>query len=125
MHKRFLLSSALAALLAVGLGAFGAHGLSSRLDEHMMMVFQTGVRYHFYHALGLGLIGLLARQYPQSKRLLWAGWLMLAGIVVFPGSLYLLSLGGFHWLGMITPVGGLAFLAAWWLLAAFAYREAE
>ncbi len=125
MHRRFLLASALAAFVAVGLGAFGAHVLSDRLDEHMMAVFQTGVRYHFYHALGLGLIGLLARQYPQSKRLFWAGWLMLAGIVVFSGSLYLISLGGFHWLGMITPIGGLAFLSAWWLLAVFAYREAE
>ena len=124
MHKRFLLSSALAALLVVALGAFAAHGLRGRLDEHMMDVFQTGVRYHFFHALGLGLIALLAKHYPDSKKLCWAGWLMLAGMVVFSGSLYLLSLSGLTWLGMITPLGGLAFMAAWLLLAVFAYRDA-
>ncbi len=124
MHKRFLLSSALAALLAVALGAFAAHGLRGRLDEHMMDVFQTGVRYHFFHALGLALIAVLAKHYPDSKKLCWAGWLMLAGIVVFSGSLYLLSLSGLTWLGMITPLGGLAFMAAWLLLAVFAYRDA-
>ncbi len=125
MHKRFLLYSALAAFLAVALGAFAAHGLRGRLHEHYMEVFQTGVRYHFFHALGLGLIAALAKQYPQSKTLCWAGWLMLAGIVVFSGSLYLLCLSGLAWLGLVTPLGGLAFLAAWLLLAVFAYREAD
>ncbi len=124
MHQRFLLSAALAAFLAVGLGAFAAHGLRGRLDEHMMEVFQTGVRYHFFHALGLALIAMLVKPYPDSKLLCWSGWLMLAGIVVFSGSLYLLTLSGLTWLGMITPFGGLAFLAAWLLLAVFAYRDA-
>ena len=125
MHKRFLLASALAAFLAVALGAFAAHGLRGRLDEHLMEVFQTGVRYHFFHALGLGLIALLAKQYPGSKSLCWAGGLMVAGIVVFSGSLYLLALSRLSWLGMVTPFGGLAFLAAWLLLAVFAWREAD
>ena len=124
MHQRFLLSAALAAFLAVGLGAFAAHGLRGQLDEHLMEVFQTGVRYHFFHALGLALIAMLVKQYPDSKLLCWAGWLMLAGIVVFSGSLYLLTLSGLTWLGMITPFGGLAFLAGWLLLAVFAYRDA-
>ena len=124
MHQRFLLSAALAAFLAVGLGAFAAHGLRGQLDEHLMEVFQTGVRYHFFHALGLALIAMLVKQHPDSKLLCWAGWLMLAGIVVFSGSLYLLTLSGLTWLGMITPFGGLAFLAAWLLLAVFAYRDA-
>ena len=125
MHKRFLLYSALAAFLAVAFGAFASHGLRSRLDEHMMEVFQIGVRYHFYHALGLGLIAILAKHYPDSKRLHWAGWFMLAGIVIFSGSLYLLSVSGLRWLGMITPLGGLAFMAAWLLLALFAWRDAK
>jgi uncharacterized membrane protein YgdD (TMEM256/DUF423 family) len=125
MHKRFLLSSALAAFLAVALGAFAAHSLRSRLNEHMMDVFQTGVRYHFFHALGLALIAVLAKQYPDSKKLCWSGWLMLAGILVFSGSLYLLSLSGLTWLGMITPLGGLAFMVAWLLLAVFAYSDAD
>ena len=125
MHKHFLLASALAAFLAVALGAFAAHGLRGRVDEHLMEVFQTGVRYHFFHALGLGFIAVLAKQYPDSNRLRWAGGLMLAGIVVFSGSLYVLALTGQAWLGMVTPFGGLAFLAAWLLLAVFAWREAD
>ncbi len=125
MHKRFLFSAALAAFLAVALGAFAAHGLRGKLDAHMMEVFQTGVRYHFFHALGLALIALLAKQYPHSKTLQRAGWLMLAGIMVFSGSLYLLAVSGATWLGMVTPFGGLAFLAAWGLLAWFAWKEAE
>lgn len=125
MHKRFLLASAIAAFLAVALGAFAAHGLKARLDEHMMEVFQTGARYHFFHALGLALIAILAKQYPDSAKLGWAGWLMVAGMFIFSGSLYLLSLSGLTWLGMITPFGGLAFMAAWLLLAAFAWRDAD
>jgi uncharacterized membrane protein YgdD (TMEM256/DUF423 family) len=124
MHKRFLLSAALAALLAVALGAFAAHGLRGRLDEHLMDVFQTGVRYHLFHALGLAVIALLAKHYPDSGILWWAGWLMVAGMVVFSGSLYLLSLTGLTWLGMITPLGGLALMAGWLLLAVFAWRDA-
>ncbi len=125
MHKSFLLSSALAAFLAVALGAFAAHGLRGRIDGPMMEVFQTGVRYHFFHALGLALIAVLAKQYPDSKTLCRAGWLMLAGIMAFSGSLYLLALSGLTWLGMVTPFGGAAFLAAWGLLAWFALKEAE
>jgi uncharacterized membrane protein YgdD (TMEM256/DUF423 family) len=125
MHKRFLFAAAIAAFLAVALGAFAAHGLRGKIDEHLMDVFQTGVRYHFFHAMGLALIAVLAKQYPDSPTLRWAGWFMLAGIVVFSGSLYALSLSGIAWLGMVTPFGGLAFLAAWGLLAWFALREAE
>lgn len=125
MHKRFLVSASLSAFLAVALGAFAAHGLRGKIDEHMMEVFQIAVRYHFFHALGLALIAVLAKQYPDSKTLNRAGWLMLTGIVVFSGSLYLLVLSGWTWLGMVTPLGGTAFLAAWGLLAWFAWKEAE
>ena len=125
MHKHFLIFASLSAFLAVALGAFAAHGLRGKLDEHMMEVFQTAVRYHFFHALGLALIAVLAKQYPDSKTLNRAGWLLLAGIVLFSGSLYLLVLGGWTWLGMITPLGGTAFLAAWGLLAWFAWKEAK
>jgi uncharacterized membrane protein YgdD (TMEM256/DUF423 family) len=123
MHQRFLLASALAAFFAVAMGAMGGHALTSVLDEHGMEVYQTAVRYHFYHALGLGLIAATARSYPRSALLRWAGRLMLAGIFLFSGSLYLLALGGTRWLGMVTPFGGLAFMAAWLLLAAFAWRS--
>jgi len=125
MHKRFLLASSLAAFFAVALGAFAAHGLRGRLDEQMMEVFQTGVRYHFFHALGLGLIAVLAKSYPRSARLRWAGGLMVAGIGGFSGSLYLLAVSGWRELGMITPFGGAAFLVAWLLLALFAWQEAD
>lgn len=124
MHKWFLLLSSLSAFFAVGLGAFGAHGLRGKLDEHLMTVYQTGVQYHFWHALGLGLIAVLMKLYPDAALLRWAGALMFTGILVFSGSLYALSLSGINWLGAITPIGGLAFLTAWLLMAAFAWRSA-
>lgn len=125
MHKWFLLLSSLSAFFAVALGAFGAHGLRGKLDEHLMAVYQTGVQYHFWHALGLGLIAVLVRLYPEAALLRWAGGLMFAGILVFSGSLYALSLSGITWLGAITPFGGMAFLIAWSLLVVFAWKIAS
>ena len=116
--KLFLALGCIAALLAVALGAFGAHGLKARMAPELMPVYQTGVEYHFYHALGLILVGLAALHLPQSALLRGAGWAMLAGIVLFSGSLYLLSLTGLRWLGAITPLGGAAFITAWGLFAA-------
>ncbi|MGM0546477.1 MAG: DUF423 domain-containing protein [Bacteroidota bacterium] len=103
--------------LAVALGAFGAHGLKEILDNEMLDIFETGVKYHFYHALGLLVIGLVAPLMPDSSLLQWSGWLMVAGITIFSGSLYVLSIGGIKWLGAITPIGGLCFISAWVLLA--------
>ncbi|MCZ8521932.1 MULTISPECIES: DUF423 domain-containing protein [Paenibacillus] len=102
--------------LVVALGAFGAHGLKSKLSEDAMKVYQTGVQYHMAHALGLLLIGLLAGLKPEAGLLATAGWLLMAGIVLFSGSLYALSLTGIRKLGAITPLGGLAFLAGWILV---------
>lgn len=116
--RLFLVIGCSAALLAVALGAFGAHGLKARIAPELMQVYQTGVDYHFYHALGLILVGLTAFQLPESGHLKVAGWAMLAGMVLFSGSLYLLALTGLSWLGAITPFGGVAFLAAWGLFAA-------
>ena len=107
--KLFLFLGSLSAMLAVMLGAFGAHALKKRLTPEMLDVFQTGVQYHFYHALGLLLIALLAFQLPESSLLRWSGWLMFAGILIFSGSLYILTLTGLKWLGAITPIGGTAF----------------
>ncbi|MGB9149036.1 MAG: DUF423 domain-containing protein [Burkholderiales bacterium] len=115
--KIFLLLGSVGALLAVLLGAFGAHALKSKLNADMLAVFQTGVQYHFYHALGLLAVGLLASHLPESAALRWSGWLMFAGIVIFSGSLYVLSTSGIRWLGAITPIGGVAFIVAWALLA--------
>ncbi|AEI43813.1 DUF423 domain-containing protein [Paenibacillus mucilaginosus] len=102
--------------LVVALGAFGAHGLKNKLTEDAMKVYQTGVQYHMAHALGLLLIGVLSGQLPEASLLGTAGWLLFAGIVLFSGSLYALSLTGIRKLGAITPLGGLAFLAGWILV---------
>ncbi|MCC7547966.1 MAG: DUF423 domain-containing protein [Burkholderiales bacterium] len=113
-----LLLGAVAAMLAVILGAFGAHGLRARLPADALSVYHTGVQYHFWHALGVLAIGLTLLHLPASSAIRAAGWLMLAGIVIFSGSLYLLATTGTRWLGAITPLGGLAFIAAW---AAYAW----
>lgn len=112
----FLALGSLGMLLAVALGAFGAHALKKTLTTEMLAIYTTGVQYQVYHALGLLAIGLLALRLPDSKPLRWAGALMAVGVVLFSGSLYALSLSGFHGLGVITPFGGVAFLAAWLLL---------
>lgn len=102
--------------LAIMLGAFAAHAIQNTLNERMLGVFNTAVDYHLYHALGLIVLGLLVKQHPISKTLTTAIYLMLFGIVVFCGSLYALSLTGISKLGMITPFGGVAFIAAWILV---------
>lgn len=111
--RLFLLLGGINAALVVMLGAFGAHGLKSKITVEMLAVYQTGVHYHLFHALGLLVVGLVATQIADSIYLKWSGWLMIVGIVLFSGSLYLLSVGGPRWFGMITPIGGLAYIAAW------------
>lgn len=115
--RLFIVMGALAAALAVALGAFGAHALRAKLPPDLLAVYRTGVEYHFYHALGLVLVGLAAQHLPESGPLKAAGWLMAAGIVLFSGSLYVLATSGVRALGMVTPVGGVAFIAAWALFA--------
>ncbi|MDH3370741.1 MAG: DUF423 domain-containing protein [Gammaproteobacteria bacterium] len=115
MHsaKLFLILGSINAALVVMLGAFGAHGLKARITTEMLTLFQTGVHYHLFHSLGLLVVGVVAVQIVDSVFLKWAGWLMLAGIFLFSGSLYLVSVVGIRWIGMVTPFGGLAFIAAW------------
>jgi uncharacterized membrane protein YgdD (TMEM256/DUF423 family) len=120
MDRTFLLLGAVAAFLAVTLGAFGAHGLRGRLSPEMMAVFQTGVQYHMYHALALLLVsammGRLGGWLIQT-----AGWAFFAGIVLFSGSLYALALSGVTVVGAVTPIGGVAFLIGWACLAFAAF----
>lgn len=111
--KLFLILGGINAALVVMLGAFGAHGLKARLTAEMLAVYQTGVHYHLFHALALLAVGLVASQIADSVWLKWSGWLMLLGIILFSGSLYVLSVSGLRWLGMVTPFGGVAFIAAW------------
>ncbi|WP_068785303.1 DUF423 domain-containing protein [Paenibacillus phocaensis] len=99
--------------LAVALGAFGAHALKNRLTEDRQKTYQTGVQYHIAHGLGLILLGLAAAQFENETQILLAGWFLVAGILLFSGSLYALSLTGIRKLGAITPLGGVCFLAGW------------
>ena len=115
--KLFLTLGSISGALAVMIGAFGAHGLKDKLCEQMLTVYKTGVEYHFYHTLALLGIGLLSLHY-KSALLTASGWSMVAGIVLFSGSLYALSISGIRVLGAITPIGGLFFIVGWVLLAA-------
>ncbi|MDH4042735.1 MAG: DUF423 domain-containing protein [Gammaproteobacteria bacterium] len=124
MAKLFITLASFSGMLAVMLGAFGAHALKSRLDEHALSVFQTAVQYHFYHSLALLAVGVIALNQPHTALLRSSGWLFMLGIVVFSGSLYLLSMSGLRWLGAVTPLGGLAFIAGWGCLAAASWNLA-
>lgn len=119
--RQLTILAALNLMVAVGAGAFGAHGLKRMLTPELLAVWQTGVMYHLVHALGLFVIALLGARYG-SPLLSAAGVVMFVGIVLFSGSLYVLSLTGTHWLGAVTPFGGVAFLAAWAMVALAAYR---
>lgn len=122
MAKLFITLASLSGMLAVMFGAFGAHALKGRLDEYATGVFETAVQYHFYHSLALLAVGILALTQPQAMLLRSSGWLFLLGLVLFSGSLYLLSLSGIRWLGAVTPLGGLAFIGGWACLAAAGWK---
>lgn len=111
-----LLGSA-AMFVAVALGAFGAHALKARLTPDMTAVWQTAVQYHAWHALAVLVVGVLLLQWPGQRAVEVAGWLFVAGIVLFSGSLYAMALTGVRGLGAVTPLGGVAFLAGWASLA--------
>ena len=116
MDRTFLLLGGLAGFIGVALGAFGAHGLRTRLSAEMLAVFETGVRYQMYHALAILIVALAAARL-DGWLIRTAGWLFTVGIVLFSGSLYALALSGITILGAVTPIGGLAFLAGWACLA--------
>jgi uncharacterized membrane protein YgdD (TMEM256/DUF423 family) len=121
--KTFIILGAINAFIAVALGAFGAHGLEDKLTPKYLEVWKTGVNYQMYHALGLFAVAMIAGQLPSSSLVSWSGWLMFAGIIFFSGSLYVLSLTNISVLGAITPIGGVAFLAAWVLLVVAATKS--
>jgi uncharacterized membrane protein YgdD (TMEM256/DUF423 family) len=115
MDRFFFAAGAVAAFVGVALGAFGAHSLRERLTPDMLNIFEVGVRYQMYHALGLLAVSWAMARWPE-KNLGPAGWAFIAGIVIFSGTLYLLSMTGARWLGAITPLGGIAFLIGWAIL---------
>ncbi|MEX2582910.1 MAG: DUF423 domain-containing protein [Gemmatimonadota bacterium] len=122
MVRTFWILGALLAFLAVAAGAFGAHALRERVAADLLPVFETGARYHMYHALALFAVAWASNQWPSALTSA-AGWLFVLGIVIFSGSLYVLALTGIRWLGAITPLGGVAFLAGWLCLALAAWRS--
>ncbi len=112
-------AAAIALALAVMIGAFGAHGLRGRIDDYSMGIYERAVMYHFFHALGLLIVSIM----PRRPYLDAVSWLLLAGIVLFSGSLYVLAITGVRMWGAVTPFGGLCFIAAWLLLAFSAIRK--
>ena len=124
---RWIAVGSMVVAVAVMLGAFGAHGLKEVLSGTQMKVYQTAVQYHFYHGLGLMLVGLVMFNLADviSVGLRWVPWLLLTGIVLFSGSLYALTLFGLRWLGVVTPFGGLSFIAGWVLLAVVLWKQSK
>jgi uncharacterized membrane protein YgdD (TMEM256/DUF423 family) len=122
MERTFFLIASLLGSLSVALGAFGAHALRDRIEASMLANYQTGVSYMFYHTLALFIVVLALTRWPGSSQPVWAGWLFLIGIVFFSGSLFLMAFTGMRWLGAITPIGGVAFIAGWLLLAWTAWQ---
>lgn len=122
MSSLFFVLGALFAFVAVAGGAFGAHSLKAILAPDLLAVFETGIRYQMYHALALLAVGWAAHQYPQASFHI-SGWLFVAGIVLFSGSLYILALSGVRWLGAITPLGGVLLLAGWAVFAWQAWQQ--
>jgi uncharacterized membrane protein YgdD (TMEM256/DUF423 family) len=125
LARRCLATGAVLMAAGVLLGAFGAHVLQGQLTPQRFASFQTGVQYHLLHALGLIAVGLAASVTRESAALRWSARLMLAGIVFFSGSIYLMTAGAPRWLGMVAPVGGMSFMAAWVLLARHAFRARQ
>ncbi|MAL00577.1 MAG: hypothetical protein CL536_00230 [Alcaligenaceae bacterium] len=121
-ERQLVIVGALMMLIGVGAGAFGAHGLKRVLSADMLAIWQTAVLYQLIHALGLLLIAALSSRIAGPLPG-WSGLLMLAGIILFSGSLYILALSGVKWLGAITPLGGVAFIVAWALLMFAAWRH--
>ncbi|MFC5589223.1 DUF423 domain-containing protein [Sporosarcina soli] len=123
----FIIAGAVNAAIAVALGAFGAHALKERLSERYLAIWETAVQYQMFHALGLIAIGILMSSslLGATTQLSWAGYLLLAGIIFFSGSLYILSLSGIGVLGAITPIGGVAFIVGWIMLIVAAVKYTQ
>jgi len=123
MERTFFIIASLLGSLSVALGAFGAHALRGRIEESLLANYQTGVSYMFYHTLALFAVAWAVSKWPASSLPVWAGWLFVLGVVVFSGSLFVMAFTGLRWLGAITPIGGVAFIAGWLLLAFVAWRN--
>lgn len=121
--KTFIIIGAINAFLAVALGAFGAHGLADKLEPKYLEIWKTGVNYQMFHALGILAVATILGKYEACSVFKWSVWLMLMGIILFSGSLYVLSLTKINIIGAITPIGGVCFLAAWLLVVIGAVKN--
>jgi uncharacterized membrane protein YgdD (TMEM256/DUF423 family) len=122
MVRLFFALGSISGGLAVALGAFGAHMLRARLAADMLANFETGARYQMYHALALLAVAWAVSRWPDSAMPVAAGWLFVAGTLLFSGSLYVMALTEWRWLGAVTPLGGVAFAAGWFCLLLAAWR---
>lgn len=122
MERTFFVIGSLLGSVSVALGAFGAHALRDRIEASLLANYQTGVSYMFYHTVALFIVVLALTRWPGSSQAVWAGWLFVIGIIFFSGSLFLMAFTGMRWLGAITPIGGVAFIAGWLLLAWTAWQ---
>jgi uncharacterized membrane protein YgdD (TMEM256/DUF423 family) len=128
MHKGYIKTAAILGALSVALGAFTAHTLKGSVSDYALEIFETSVRYQFYHVFALLAVGIIYKEFP-NKTLLWSGRLFIAGIILFSGSLYILAaiksavLPGYNWIGAITPFGGLCFILGWIFLFAGCKRK--
>lgn len=111
--------------LSVAIGAFGAHMLEGKISADELAVYETGVHYHMIHGIAVLVAGILAGTLGESRKLFWAGTLFIAGVIIFSGSLYVLSISGIKWLGAITPIGGVAFIAGWITLLSAALSRSK
>ncbi|WCT57278.1 DUF423 domain-containing protein [Paenibacillus kyungheensis] len=117
MQRTYLIIGSILGMIGVGIGAFGAHLLEPIIGAQLMQTFKTGVEYHFVHTLAIIMVAILAGVIGESSLLRWAGRLFTVGVIIFSGSLYVLSITGIKVLGAITPIGGLCFIAGWFMLA--------
>lgn len=128
MHKGFIKTAAVLGALSVVLGAFAAHSLKEKISDYAVNIFETGVRYQFYHVFALLVTGILYKDF-KNKLIRWAGILFITGIILFSGSLYILTLikgfvmPGYNWIGAITPIGGLAFILGWIFLFTGCFKK--
>ena len=125
LARRCIAAGAILMAVGVMLGAFGAHGLQGHLTPRQLASYQTGVHYHLLHAIGLLVVGIAAQLTAEGPQLRWSARLMAAGIVFFSGSIYLMTAGAPRWLGMVAPIGGMSFMAAWALLAWHALTQSR
>ncbi|MFO7800354.1 DUF423 domain-containing protein [Rhodohalobacter sp.] len=123
--KSLLIIGSIFMAFAVAFGAFGAHIVQDMLTPERFEVYKTGVEYHFYHAIGLLLIGVASFHLEKSAWLIWSSRLIIIGILIFSGSLYILTLTNTGWLGAITPLGGVAFILGWSFFAVSASKESK